>query len=92
MVDRKTRVTINVIMYSHRCLKSDCGKEYQDEDVDAYYCPECAAEKKKIAKTFDSKYNTVGQQPSSGYTAYMANAKTMKDQNGRSISFTKEKL
>lgn len=79
-------------MYSHRCLKKDCGKDYQDAEPDAYYCPDCVAVKKALAKDIDSKFNTVGQQPSSGYTAYMANAKTMKDQNGRSISFTKERL
>lgn len=79
-------------MYSHRCLKKDCNKEYEDEDLDAYYCPDCTVLKKALAKDVDSKFNTVGQIPSSELTAFLANARSMKDQNGREMSFIKEKL
>lgn len=39
--------------YTHTCVK--CTKSYQDEDVEAYYCPECLAEHKAMAAVIDSK-------------------------------------
>ena len=40
-------------MNTHSCIK--CSTQYKDNDVDAYYCPECMKEKERIAKEIDSK-------------------------------------
>lgn len=40
-------------MYSHPCIK--CGTSYEDTDPDAYFCPSCVIEKKKIAEEIDKK-------------------------------------
>jgi uncharacterized Zn ribbon protein len=40
-------------MNTHNCIK--CAKEYQDTDVDAYYCGTCKEEAKNIAKQVDAK-------------------------------------
>jgi len=38
---------------THNCIK--CGSQYQDEDVEAYYCPPCIEAKNKIAEEVDKK-------------------------------------
>lgn len=45
-------------MATHQCIKPDCANSYEDDDVDAYYCPSCQAEKAKIAKALDAKLST----------------------------------
>jgi len=40
-------------MQKHSCIK--CSKSYQDDDVDAYYCPECIEAKKLLAIEIDRK-------------------------------------
>lgn len=42
---------------THNCIK--CKNEYSDDDIDAYYCPVCLEEKKKIAKEVDSKISNL---------------------------------
>lgn len=44
--------------FTHTCIKSECGKSYQDNDPDAYYCESCLAEKKSIAKKLDAQFST----------------------------------
>lgn len=36
------------------CIK--CNTPYQEEDVEAYYCPACKKTKEAIAKDIDAKY------------------------------------
>lgn len=57
---------------NHKCIKPSCGKTYQDEEIEAYYCPDCDAERKQVAKELDAKFNTVGQQPSTALSDYDA--------------------
>ena len=45
----------NYAMYNHICIKPGCGKSYEDNDSDAYYCPSCQKERKKIAAEVDAK-------------------------------------
>lgn len=40
-------------MNTHACLK--CKTQYEDEEVDAYYCTTCLVEKKRIADEIDAK-------------------------------------
>lgn len=40
-------------MNTHTCIK--CQAEYQDGEVDAYYCPACAKSKAAIAAEIDAK-------------------------------------
>lgn len=40
-------------MNKHNCIK--CNAEYSDEEIDAYYCPSCEVEKKRIAAEIDAK-------------------------------------
>lgn len=39
--------------YTHPCIK--CSASYTDNDPDAYYCPACIDEKKRIAQEIDKK-------------------------------------
>lgn len=41
--------------YSHVCIKPVCGKTYEDDEQDAYYCPECVERNKQIAQEIDKK-------------------------------------
>ena len=40
-------------MNTHSCLK--CKNQYQDEDVEAYYCAPCLEEKKRVAAEVDAR-------------------------------------
>lgn len=58
-------------MLNHKCIKPTCPNTYEDEEIDAYYCPSCIVEKNRIAIEIDSKHpSTVGQQPNGLYTQY----------------------
>lgn len=39
--------------YTHSCIK--CKTQYSDEEQDAYYCPTCVVEKKRIADAIDKR-------------------------------------
>lgn len=39
----------------HKCIKPNCDREYDSDDIEAYYCPNCVIEKDKIAKELDAK-------------------------------------
>ena len=47
-------------MNTHSCIKPGCGVSYEDNDPDAYYCPSCVVEKKRIAAEIDAR---VGSRP-----------------------------
>lgn len=40
-------------IYTHSCIK--CKTQYSDEEQDAYYCPTCEVEKKRIASEVDKR-------------------------------------
>lgn len=42
----------------HNCIKPTCGKQYKDNEEDAYYCPSCQSEKKAIAAQVDARMAT----------------------------------
>lgn len=42
-------------MNSFTCIKPNCGKVYQTEDDEAYYCGDCLTERQKIARDIDAK-------------------------------------
>jgi hypothetical protein len=52
------------------CIKPSCGQKYESEEPDAYYCPSCLELKRSAAAELDAKFDTRGQQPSSGLTEY----------------------
>lgn len=43
-------------MNKHTCIKPGCGASYEDDDVDAYYCPPCNEQRKIIAAEIDAKF------------------------------------
>ena len=53
------------------CIKPGCGKVYQSEDEEPYYCPECLTAKQKIAQEVDRKMaGRVTIQPKSDLQLY----------------------
>lgn len=53
----------------HQCIK--CQTIYSDTEIDAYYCPDCLVEKKKIAKEIDKKLaGNVTQHTKSDFQLY----------------------
>lgn len=49
--------------YTHACIKPVCGNSYQGDDPDAYYCPDCAAKNKALAKEVDAKIASRPRKP-----------------------------
>ena len=41
----------------HSCIK--CSSEYEDNQVDAYYCPSCVKSKAVIAAEIDAKLSKI---------------------------------
>lgn len=39
----------------HTCIKPTCAQQYEDEDIDAYYCFPCRALNKKVALELEAK-------------------------------------
>ena len=74
----------------HHCIKPTCGKEYKDNDEEAYYCPSCLEERKAIAAKLDQQFATRGRKEvSSDLKEFEASARVFKDQNGREIYFAR---
>ena len=40
-------------MAQENCIK--CSQKYEEEDAEAYYCPSCLEEKKKLASVIDAR-------------------------------------
>ncbi len=59
-------------MTAHTCIRPGCGKTYEDNELDAYYCPSCDEIRKEKAKEIDSKFVTINQLPNSALAAYDA--------------------
>lgn len=59
---------------SHVCIKVSCGRSYSDEEVDAYYCPDCVIKNKEIARQVDAKIaSRPKKQPKSEYQLLVEN-------------------
>lgn len=55
---------------THSCIK--CTTQYEDEEVDAYYCASCLTAHKEKAQTIDADIaKTDKHEPMSDYKAYM---------------------
>lgn len=80
--------------YKHTCIKPGCGKQYDDEDPDPYYCTACNEQRLVIAQAIEAKYPvTVGQPKSmSDLEIYDSQAKTMNSPTGRLVTFAPAKL
>ena len=70
---------------THQCIKPGCSNSYQDEDVEAYYCPSCNQTRKMAASEIDTKFNTRGQVPNDMF----AGSKEMTTANGGKANFFK---
>ncbi len=70
-------------MFTHQCIKPGCENSYEDEEIDAYYCPSCNSARKQLAKELDKKFNTKGQQPNDMF----AGSEEVKMGNGRIVNF-----
>ena len=46
---------------TYSCIK--CKETYESDDVEAYYCPVCLEEKKRIAQEIDAKIQTRPKKP-----------------------------
>ena len=42
-------------MFTHVCIKPNCGKTYSSPDIDPYYCSSCDKERKLVAQEIDKK-------------------------------------
>lgn len=66
-------------IYTHKCIKADCDKTYEDTDQEPYYCESCKAEVKRIAEEIDKK---IASRPSKrkapGFEEQTANMQTVK--------------
>ena len=61
-------------MNKHLCIK--CQAEYEDSEVDAYYCNSCKTTKAVIAAEIDAKLaNRPRKEVMSDYQVYLINAK-----------------
>lgn len=60
-------------MYTHRCIKPNCAKNYEDTDPDAYYCPSCNEERKAVAREVDARLGArTPEQPMTALQEYDA--------------------
>jgi|CXWL01.1.fsa_nt_gi predicted nucleic acid-binding Zn-ribbon protein len=64
-------------MNTHNCIK--CGAQYEDSEVDNYYCATCLVEKKRIAAEVDAK---LAGRPRKQVVSRFS-AKDFKGKNGR---------
>lgn len=73
----------------HTCIKPSCGKSYNDNDEEAYYCPSCQQERKAIAAQIDARMATKVRKPVvSELKEFERSAKVLTDPNsGRQIFF-----
>lgn len=50
-------------MTTHTCIRPGCGNSYEDNDVEAYYCPPCNKSRKALAAEIDAKINAKPRKP-----------------------------
>lgn len=76
-------------MFTHPCLK--CATTYQDADPDAYYCPTCLTERKKLAAQIDKKMKSAAPTlpTKSEYQAFCEQGKTFNKPDGSTATFMK---
>ena len=79
-------------MVKHSCIK--CKAQYEDEELDDYYCPPCNELKKSIAKEIDAKF--VGRKPKrpvvSDLKLFEQEGRTIPSAHGGLATFVKVKL
>jgi hypothetical protein len=68
----------------HQCIKPSCGNNYESDDIDAYYCPSCDAERKQIAKQIDKQFIHSDTEPTV-MQSFEAVAKTYDAPDGRRV-------
>jgi len=74
----------------HKCIKATCSNTYTDPEPDAYYCPSCLKEHKRIAEEIDKKRQTGSTVTGkSEYQSFLETAKTYKTPDGRTVLFGK---
>ena len=77
--------------YKHPCIK--CRAPYESDELDAYYCPTCDAERKEIAKKLDAQFLARPKKEIvSDLKAFEANAKVYTAADGRQIYFERIRL
>lgn len=74
-------------MYTHTCIRPGCGKQYESEDPDAYYCEPCDEARKAIAAEVDARLGPNVNQPKtpSDFERYIAAPKVRGFANARDI-------
>lgn len=50
-------------MNTHICIKVGCGKQYEDNEVDAYYCKDCKEANKALAAEIDKTITSRPRKP-----------------------------
>ena len=73
------------MQFRYPCIK--CKKPYDSDEEDAYYCPECKAERDAVAEKLDKTF-TPKSDPPSDFQNFVANGQTYTDPvTGRKITF-----
>lgn len=74
--------------FKHKC---SCGKVYTDNDPEVYFCPDCVAQRKKIAEEVDRQLsNKISSREDKGFETLCATVgKTMPSQTGGLATFFK---
>lgn len=63
-------------MNNFTCIKPSCDNQYQTEEAEAYYCPDCKAANKAIAKQIDAQIASRPKRPTtSAWKEYEAATK-----------------
>ena len=76
-------------LYTHKC---SCGKEYQDDDPEVYFCDICIKKRKHIAAQVDAQMASRPRVESrSALKEFEAQGKTMNSNNGGLATFVKVK-
>ena len=64
-------------MKNHTCIKPSCGREYEEEDDEAYYCFDCRKENQETAKRIDSQRRS-SRRRVGGFKEFEQNSVNMK--------------
>lgn len=72
----------------HTCIKPKCGKVYNDDDPDPYYCSDCQQEKVRIIAKMERNF-VPSETIQSDLQRFDDVAKVFSSPDGRKISFAK---
>ena len=75
-------------VYNHTC---SCGKKYKDTDPDDYFCPECVADRKKVAAQIDKQManRPIKRKVLTDYQVAMEKGRTVQSANGGHATFVR---